>query len=161
MVTTSWLFLFCGIFLLNGCKEDNLIINNPVKIDKQLVLELVNNYRQNGCQCGSDYLPPTSPVERNELLENAAQLHTDDMKENDFFSHTGSDGSTVGDRVSSFGYTWSRLGENIANGYESEKDVVNGWINSEFHCKNIMNPEFVEMGVANNGIYWTQVFGKH
>ncbi|MBL7110645.1 MAG: hypothetical protein ISS19_01740 [Bacteroidales bacterium] len=47
----------------------------------------------------------------------AAQDHSDDMDENNNLSHTGSDGSSAGDRLDSIGYKWSTCGENIAVGY--------------------------------------------
>jgi uncharacterized protein YkwD len=65
-----------------------------------------------------------------------------------FFSHTGSNGSTLAQRVNATGYAWSSLGENIAAGQTSVNSVVDGWIASPGHCANIMNPAFVEMGLA-------------
>ena len=47
-------------------------------------------------------------------------------------------------------------GENIATGYTSEREVVDAWIKSPGHCKNIMNKAYKEMGVARVGNYWTQ-----
>ncbi len=64
------------------------------------------------------------------------------MKTNNYFSHTGLNGSTAGQRITAAGYTWSAYGENIANGYSSEQAVINGWLGSEGHCKNIMSAEF-------------------
>ena len=49
-------------------------------------------------------------------------------------------------------------GENIANGYTAERSVVDGWIKSPGHCKNLMNKAYKEMGVAKIGTYWTQEF---
>lgn len=160
MKTILWSVFLLLIGVLNGCNKDDFSEDVPKGPNPKKILELVNNYRQTGCNCGSKYFPPTNMVAWNDLLKNAAQKHSNDMKENNFFDHTGSDGSNPGDRISNAGYIWSIYGENIAKGYKSENDVVNGWIKSEGHCKNIMNPNFKEMGVANNGTYWTQVFGK-
>jgi uncharacterized protein YkwD len=91
----------------------------------------------------------------------AAKDHSEDMNKNNFFEHTGSDGSTLQDRINKYHYSWSIIGENIAEGYSSEKDVVEGWIKSTGHCQNIMNGNFKEMGVATSGVYWTQDFGAH
>ena len=51
-------------------------------------------------------------------------------------------------------------GENIAKGHPTEKAVIEGWLNSEGHCKNIMSPMFKEMGAARVSTYWTQEFGS-
>ncbi|MEL7086785.1 MAG: CAP domain-containing protein [Cyanobacteria bacterium J06597_1] len=97
-------------------------------------------------------------------LDAAADLHSEDMATQGYFSHTGQDGSNVGTRISRAGYTRYRTwGENIAAGYRSAQSVVQGWMNSEGHRKNILNGSFTHMGlgtVANDSgrLYWTQVF---
>jgi uncharacterized protein YkwD len=80
------------------------------------------------------------------------------MNKNNYFSHTGLDGSSPGDRITRVGYNWRAYGENIAKGYTSEQAVMNGWLQSEGHCKNIMSSNVKEMGVGRDGNYWTQVF---
>ena len=82
------------------------------------------------------------------------------MNEHDNLSHTGSDGSDPGERLNAVGYEWSTYGENVASGYSTEKDVVEGWLDSPGHCENIMNGNVTEMGVATSSSYWTQVFAK-
>jgi uncharacterized protein YkwD len=87
------------------------------------------------------------------------------MADNDYFSHTGIDNTTPGDRITATGYVWRTYGENIAAGYASEEAAMNAWLASSGHCSNIMNPNFTEMGEARAqnssstyGIYWTQEF---
>jgi uncharacterized protein YkwD len=141
-------------------KDTVPIIPELEYVDKVKLLQLVNNYRSSGCNCtDSDYYAPTTPVIWNDTLALAADDHSLDMSSNNFFSHTGSDSSNAGNRITRRGYTWKAYGENIAKGYKNEEAVVNGWINSPGHCKNIMSPNFKEMGVARRGNYWTQVFG--
>lgn len=132
----------------------------PTNPNQQKILDLVNEARTNGHTCGSDYYPPTSAVSWNSKLEAAAQNHSDDMNSTGNLDHTGADGSRAGDRITKAGYTWAAYGENIAEGYSSEEAVVEAWLNSEGHCKNIMSPDFTEMGVATSGEYWTQVFAS-
>ena len=57
------------------------------------------------------------------------------------------------------GYKSFAVGENIAFGQTSIKEVMAGWFKSEGHCKNLMNPAFKEVGVAENSKYWVQDFG--
>jgi uncharacterized protein YkwD len=87
------------------------------------------------------------------------------MADNNYFSHTGSDGSNAGQSVSATGYSWRAWGENIAAGDATVESVVTGWLDSPGHCGNIMNPIVTEMGAASTSnssadfqIYWTQVF---
>jgi uncharacterized protein YkwD len=57
------------------------------------------------------------------------------------------------------GYRSFMAGENIAFGQESIAEVMAGWFKSEGHCKNLMNPGFKEIGVAQYNNYWVQEFG--
>lgn len=128
-------------------------------LNKTLLLELVNSYRTAGCDCGSEgYFLPTNPLTWNNTLELAAYDHSLDMFTDNFFSHSGSDGSDTGDRITRRGYSWTTWGENIAWGYRTEAEVIQGWISSPGHCSNIMYPDFEVMGIAKVGSYWTQVF---
>lgn len=107
-----------------------------------------------------------APLVENGLITNAARTHSNDMATNDFFSHTGSDGSNAGQRLTAAGYNWTTYGENIAAGYATAADVVNAWMNSAGHRANILNPAFREIGVgyaynaaSTYGNYWTADFG--
>ncbi|GJM34463.1 MAG: hypothetical protein DHS20C18_34640 [Saprospiraceae bacterium] len=123
-------------------------------------LDAVNAYRESGCTCGVRFMPPAAPLQWDDLLSNAAQRHANDMGNNGFFSHTGSDGSSSSTRVTDAGYNWQSVGENIAFGYSGIEAAVDAWINSEGHCRNIMNASFTEMGAARKGTYWVQDLGK-
>ncbi len=135
------------------------IENKNVAIDKDKILKLVNDHRKKGCYCGTEYFESTTKLVWNNKLESAAQKHAKWMSDNKKLSHKGKNNSSAGDRIKNEGYKWSTYGENVANGYETEEEVVEGWINSPGHCKNIMNPNFKEMGVAKSGEYWAQAFG--
>lgn len=116
------------------------------------VVELVNAERgKAGC----------SPVKVNSTLTKAAQDHSEDMAASGTMSHTGSDGSSPGDRITRAGYTWSTYGENVAYGYSTPERVMQGWMTSPGHKANILNCAFKEIGVghAQPGDYWTQDFG--
>ncbi|CAD5989320.1 hypothetical protein PCC9214_05539 [Planktothrix tepida] len=127
----------------------------------QQVLELTNNFRsQNGLQ----------PLTLNTQLNSAAQEHSEDMALEDFFSHTGLDGSTPSTRAQEQGYPSSFVGENIGAGYQTPEEVVQGWIDSPGHRANLLNPDYTEIGIGyfylandtgveNWNYYWTQVFG--
>jgi uncharacterized protein YkwD len=116
------------------------------------IVELVNNERgKAGC----------SPVTLNATLTKAAQAHSEDMAAHQNMSHTGSDGSDPGDRITRAGYSWSTYGENVAYGYATPEKVMAGWMSSPGHKANILNCSFKEIGVglAQPNDYWTQDFG--
>lgn len=132
----------------------------PATVNRTKMLQLVNDVRKRGCQCGDTYYYPAPPVAWNDKLELAAYNHTTDMAKNKFFSHKASDGSRGGIRLDRAGYKWKTFGENIGQGYKTEKDMLDGWLSSPGHCKNIMNKAYTEMGVARVGTLWTQEFGS-
>lgn len=126
------------------------------------VIELVNARREQGADCGSaGSFAPAGPLAFNEVLAVTAQEHSTDMSVRDYFDHTNPDGDGPGERIDAAGYQWSTWAENIAAGQRTSEEVVDGWMNSDSHCSNIMNPAFLEIGVgfAADGFYWTQVFG--
>ena len=129
------------------------------QVNKAVLLELVNKVRKNGCKCGDTWYPSDPAITWNNQLEAAAAGHSKNMHQKKFFSHRGTDGSDGGDRIARTGYRWTAYGENIANGYLSEREVILGWLASPGHCRNIMNRKYKEMGVARMGRYWTQTFG--
>ncbi|MER7714664.1 CAP domain-containing protein [Streptomyces werraensis] len=114
------------------------------------VVELVNQARaEAGC----------APVTANSTLNTAAQRHSEDMASTGTMSHTGSDGSDPGERITRAGYAWSTYGENVAYGYSTPEQVMQGWMTSPGHKANILNCSFKEIGVGLSGTYWTQDFG--
>lgn len=117
------------------------------------VVTLVNAERQKaGC----------APLTVNAKLTSAAQAHSQDMADHRNMSHTGSDGSSPGDRITKAGYTWSSYGENVAYGYSTPQSVMDAWMSSPGHKANILDCNFKEIGVglAEPGDYWTQDFGS-
>jgi uncharacterized protein YkwD len=152
---------FLWLILLTGCQPEEAgpKAEAGANINKTRLLQLVNNQRTKGCNCGSDYYAPTTAVTWSNVLELVAYDHSSDMNRNSFFSHTGNDGSDPGDRMTRRNYNWRTYGENIAKGYGTEESVINAWIESPGHCRNIMNPGFKEMGISKVSDYWTQVFG--
>ncbi|WP_406609436.1 CAP domain-containing protein [Agarivorans sp. JK6] len=131
------------------------------------MLRLVNEARGEGRNCGSTFYPAVARLSSNLSLQLAAEEHSNNMANYDFFSHTGLDGSSSATRASAQGYSWSYVGENIAAGQRSVEAAMSGWLQSSGHCANIMNANYTELGAAkaenassSYGIYWTQVFGK-
>ncbi|PHN06371.1 CAP domain-containing protein [Flavilitoribacter nigricans] len=162
------LFLLGFSFMFTSCElEDFLPADQETAAEAEAtpegmsqMLSLVNELRSEGCRCGSKYMPPVAPLSWDADLERAALRHAYDMKSNDFFDHTGSDGTDVSDRVSDAGYSWQAVGENIAWGYRDIQSVFAGWRDSPGHCRNMMNGNFRQMGSARVGNYWVQAFAR-
>jgi uncharacterized protein YkwD len=104
-----------------------------------------------------------------QLLDRSAQRWTNSMVSSDQFTH----GANFAARISATGYSWRTAGENIATGFATPGAVVRAWMASPDHCRNILNPTFVNVGTgvaprdvrgwATGGGTWTQDFalGMH
>ncbi len=92
----------------------------------------------------------------------AARAHSEDMCNQGYFSHTGRDGSSAGDRMRRAGAQFGGWGENIAWGQRTSANVHNTWMNSSGHRRNILSGGFGRIGVGyyacNGRPHWTQVF---
>jgi uncharacterized protein YkwD len=124
--------------------------------DVQAILDSVNAHRAaNGI----------SAVSYHEQLTQAGVAHAaDQFFRNCQLSHTGSDGSSAGDRITRTGLRVSNWGENIACGQRTPAQVMAAWMNSSGHRKNILNSGFTHIGISisrdsGGRNYWVQVFG--
>ena len=97
-------------------------------------------------------------------LAAAAAGHSTDQATMNRMDHTGSDGSSMTDRINASGFRWRALGENVAVGYQDAASVMTGWMNSAGHRKNILTAGFTVIGVAaaasaDGTYYWTMDLG--
>ncbi|WP_245805805.1 CAP domain-containing protein [Bacillus alkalicellulosilyticus] len=115
------------------------------------VIELTNQERRkNGL----------SDLQADATLANVAREKSNDMQQNNYFSHTSPTYGSPFDMIRDFGVSYSSAAENIAQGQRSAEQVVQAWMNSEGHRANILNGNFTHIGVGynENGHYWTQMF---
>ncbi len=100
------------------------------------------------------------PLELSEEVSEVAQEKSEDMAENDYFSHTSPTYGSPFDMLQEFNVDYNTAAENIAAGQQTPEEVVDGWLNSSGHRKNIMNENMTEIGVGyeENGHHWTQMF---
>lgn len=120
------------------------------------LIDLINETRQ---QLG------LRPLRENAQLTAAAQGHSDDMACNHIFSHTGSDGSSIQDRIVAAGYNASNWGEIIYAG-GSAQTAFDWWMNDPAHHDIIVDPNMRDVGAAYTyvegseyGGYFTVDFG--
>ncbi len=140
----------------------------PAAHDAELldrVVDRLNAIRANGGRCGKLEFPPAPQLTRSAALDEAARRHAQDMADNSFLAHTGSDGSNPGDRATRAGYNWDVVAENVASGQTSADDVAATWLESGGHCANLRDARYTETGIAfalNPGdgrdIYWVQLY---
>lgn len=102
-----------------------------------------------------------APLELDRKLTSAAAAHARDMAKKGFFSHTGSNGSSLGDRARKARYGFCFIAENIAKGQGRLDKVLNGWMNSPGHRKNMLSQQATEFGLVRGaGNHWVMVLGR-
>lgn len=143
------------VVLMPACRKENHVERN-VKSD---MLTAVNALRQSGCTCGSTQMPAVKPLMWNDTLALAALAHARDMDANNYFSHISPNGTSPIQRAVMQGYSGEYVTENIAKGYTSIEPVMQAWLQSEEHCKAMMDSAQTAMGAANVNTYWVQEFG--
>jgi len=130
---------------------------------------LLNQLRAAGYQCPTKAGYPDAyeanlvPLKFDCRLWKAAQLHSEDMSANNYFSHSSQDGRSPWTRARAQNIRAN--GENIAAGRASAADILDMWKASKGHCHNMMKPAFTAIGVGYGPggryrHYWTQMFAN-
>ena len=140
----------------NNDKADNSDKNSDVALNDYAaeVVSLVNKER---AKSGLSALTVDAKVQQ------AAQVRAQEQQT--VFSHTRPDGTSCFTALKDAGVSYTAAGENIAMGQTSPAQVMQDWMNSDGHRKNIMNSSFTKIGVgfykdANGKMYWSQMFIK-
>lgn len=127
------------------------LTNSTVTSNENEVISLVNEIRaKNGL----------NTLTADWELSRVARIKSQDMKDNNYFSHTSPVYGTPFQMIKNFGISYRSAGENIAKGQSTPQAVVNAWMNSSGHRANILNPSYTRIGVGyvESGKYWTQMF---
>ena len=132
--------------VLNIPKTDATVLNYENE-----VIRLVNEIRvKNGL----------NSLTVNWELSRVARYKSQDMKDNNYFSHTSPVYGSPFAMIKNFGISYKSAAENIAKGQSTPQAVVNAWMNSSGHRANILNASYIKIGVGYvaSGNYWTQMF---
>ncbi|MDZ7704201.1 MAG: CAP domain-containing protein [Trueperaceae bacterium] len=129
------------------------------------ILRAINTARSQARDCGSTRYPATHPLRWDEQLATAAEQHSQDMAQRDYFSHRSPEGEGPGERIRAAGYDLVAYSENISAGHDNHDDALASWLTSAGHCRNIMSATMRDVGVGYGNSasstyrhYWTQKF---
>ncbi|WP_077621625.1 SafA/ExsA family spore coat assembly protein [Sediminibacillus massiliensis] len=124
---------------------------SAVKTTEHKVIQLTNQER---AKYGLPALRPDWELSR------VARYKSRDMKNQQYFSHTSPTYGSPFKMIRNFGIDYRSAAENIARGQQSPNAVVQAWMNSSGHRKNILNENYTHIGVGYvaEGKYWTQMF---
>ncbi|NLE29779.1 MAG: CAP domain-containing protein [Phycisphaerae bacterium] len=156
---TLLLILACLIPLgTAGCGLDLFALLSDITQSEKVAYEVFELTNQERAKAG---LPALT---WNDNLAKAAEAHCQDMIDRNYFAHNTPENLTPGDRATVAGYNWLWVGENIAAGYTTPEQVMQGWMNSPDHKENILRIQFKELGVGVRvspvgRVYWVQEFG--
>lgn len=105
------------------------------------------------------------PVRFNRELRTSARRHSARMASELEMSHRLPGEPGLGVRVTRAGYTrWRLVAENVAVGFDGARSVLQAWMASPGHRRNIRNCFLRELGVGvvvkNGQFWWTQNFGR-
>jgi uncharacterized protein YkwD len=161
--------LLAGLTLAHTVASAGVFKASPCNVPalRESILQQVNAIRARGYTCGGQTFGAARPVIWNDKLHSAADVHSRDMAENNYFSHKSLSGTRAYQRVEAQGYQWADVGENIAAGDFDTSGVMQSWLASPSHCKAIMEPAYAEMAVScasrrgtTYGNYWTLVLAR-
>jgi uncharacterized YkwD family protein len=103
------------------------------------------------------------PLKLHVDLQAVADAKAEDMYVNDYFAHQSPEHGSPFDMMKAAGINYSAAAENIARGYRSAETVVEGWMNSPGHRKNILSERYTHLGAGYTsegarGPYYVQMF---
>ena len=150
-------------WILLACLTASPVVAGDLATD---ALALINQHRA-AAGCG--------PLRQQSQLIAAATGHANAMAKQDFYSHASKGGGQSDRRMRAHGYSARMTGENIAAGQKTAAAVVQSWMDSTGHRRNILNCRYTETGLAvayqaddkpiqGNSqplyYYWVQDFGR-
>jgi uncharacterized protein YkwD len=134
-------------------KSSNKTIKNEITREEAEFFDLTNKERAHA---------GLRPLEINMSLMNAARDHSADMARNQKLSHTIK-GKSLTYRIKETGYIYIAAGENAAYAKGCPDHILKLWMQSPRHRKNILNPQYEEVGLGVSRTpdgykYFTQIF---
>jgi len=137
-------------------ETDNTETDKEMQSIKQQVITLVNQERKKR---------GLKPYQSNAKVTKAAQKKAKDMAANNYFSHQSPTYGSPSEMLNQFNIDYSAAGENIAKGQQTAQDVMDSWMNSPGHRRNILSKKYnqIGIGVAKNErgiLHWVQMFIK-
>ncbi|MEK7160382.1 MAG: CAP domain-containing protein [Patescibacteria group bacterium] len=134
------LFFFSAGFLMSYLRTNfPSVLGTFTDISIQQLLLLTNEKRQeNGL--------PSLTI--NDNLSQAALSKASDMLGKDYWAHNSPDGTPPWVFIRGAGYNYIYAGENLARGFNNAPDVINAWMASEAHRKNMLSSNYQNVGFA-------------
>ena len=140
-ILLSFILFFVSAGILTYAIRTNFpsVLGLSADISTQQLLILTNQQRQNN---------NLSALTDNTELDQAAANKATDMFNKNYWAHNAPDGTTPWTFIKGAGYNYVYAGENLARGFNNASDVVTAWMNSPEHRKNVLSPNYQNVGFS-------------
>lgn len=128
----------CELALLVALIGAGVVHANASSITPENVLSQINEQRE---------LRGLKPLREDTRLSNAALKKSHDMVEKDYFEHYAH-GLTPWIFIANENYNYLYAGENLAMDFQTSEGMVRAWMSSPAHRKNILNPDYDDIGIG-------------
>ena len=88
------------------------------------------------------------PLVHDSRLDASAMLKAQDMVALHYWSHDSPTGVKAWHWFRMVNYVYKNAGENLAENYRTNEEVITGWMNSSGHRYNVLKPVYEDIGVA-------------
>lgn len=137
------------------------LIANPAKVSSITSINIIEDTNQARV---AQKLPPLNV---NSLLTKAAQAKAQDMIAGHYFAHISPSNVTPWTWFKKSGYNYKYAGENLAIDFTQSEDVIQAWLSSPSHRKNLLSANYTDIGVAvatgeingQSSLFVVQMFG--
>lgn len=120
-----------SIFWINNAKAQAL--------SESAIIEVTNQKRA---------LSNLAGYEIDSRLTQSAYAKAQDMIANDYWAHSSPSGADPWIFIAQSGYEYTRAGENLAKGFTTDAEVIQGWLESPTHRAILLDSELQNIGVA-------------
>ncbi len=131
-------------------KKQNIGSSINITNKQKKLVDLINEERKKS---------GLNPLKIDKNLFEIAQYKSEDMYDESYFSHNSPNFGKTYKLLSQKNISYKAFGENIGFTYSIYK-AHNGFMNSNGHRKNILNPNFTHIGIGIKGNYYTEIFIK-
>lgn len=133
------LFLVIGVQIAYNVNQTGSVLGESANVSMTALLDEANEARR-------QYDLPE--LHLNQKLNQAAYLKSKDMFDQQYWGHDAPDGTKPWKWLVEVEYGYNKAGENLAKNFYTAEAVNTAWMNSTEHRKNILDPDYTEVGFA-------------
>ncbi|HSX58234.1 MAG TPA: CAP domain-containing protein [Candidatus Saccharimonadales bacterium] len=138
LFVVTFVLLFIQFFSFAGFSPSH-VLGYGTDINKDTLITLTNQERSSR---------GIATLKESAKLDQSATLKGEDMFAKDYWAHFAPDGTSPWYFFTKVGYTYNWAGENLARDFSTSAGVIAGWMASQGHRDNMLNPNFQDIGIS-------------